>query len=88
MRKLLAMVGAATLLALVQTADAGEATGKIESINTTANTFMVDGTLYQYSSSNTQGVKLNELKDGDTVRVMYEENQDGRRDVLALSKQE
>jgi Cu/Ag efflux protein CusF len=34
------------------------------------------------------GAKLDELKDGDTVKVMYDMNQDGTNTVTQLSKEE
>ena len=68
MRKLLA-VGAAALALWAMAASADEATGTISNINLTRNTFIVEGKTYTASPSNTVGVKLSELKEGDKVRV-------------------
>jgi hypothetical protein len=69
MRKLLAVGGAAALAIWALAASADDATGTISSINLTRNTFIVEGKTYTASPSNTVGVKLSELKEGDKVRV-------------------
>ena len=69
MRKLLAVGGAAALALWAMAASADEATGTISNINLTRNTFIVEGKTYTASPSNTVGVKLSELKEGDKVRV-------------------
>ena len=39
-------------------------------------------------SENSTGVKLDELKEGDKVKVMFEPNQDGHNDVMEIIKEE
>ena len=69
MRKLLAVGGAAALALWALAASADEVTGTISNIDLTRNTFVVEGKTYTASPSNTVGVKLSELKEGDKVRV-------------------
>jgi hypothetical protein len=65
-------VGAAAALALMaHAAAADEVKGKISNINLDGSTFMVGDQLFAASPSNTVGVKLSELKDGDMVTVTY-----------------
>ena len=69
MRKLLAVGGAAALALWALAASADEITGTISNIDLTRNTFKVEGKTFTASPSNTVGVKLSELKEGDKVRV-------------------
>ena len=69
MRKLLAVGGAAALALWAMAASADEVTGTISNIDLTRNTFQLEGKTYTASPSNTVGVKLSELKEGDKVRV-------------------
>ena len=69
MRKLLAVGGAAALALWALAASADEITGTISNIDLTRNTFQLEGKTYTASPSNTVGVKLSELKEGDKVRV-------------------
>ena len=83
------MLGIATFAALAFTAGvalADEASGKIEKIDLTSNTFMIGDHLFQWSSENSLGPKLKELKEGDEVKVMYESNQTGPADVQEIMK--
>jgi hypothetical protein len=88
MRKLVGAAAAAALLVLAQTASADEATGEITDIDTVKNTFSVGDKTFQYSSENTMGAKLDEVEEGDTVKVMYDMNQDGTNTVTQLTKEE
>jgi hypothetical protein len=84
------MMGIATVAALAFTAGvalADEASGKIEKIDLSANTFMVGDHEFQWSSENSLGPKLKELKEGDQVKVMYEPNQTGPADVMEIMKE-
>ena len=71
MRKFLGVGAAAALALMAHVASADEMSGTIKDIDLTANTFMVGDKLFAASPSNTAGVKLSELKDGDTVKVTY-----------------
>src|SRR5262245_39449142 len=68
MRKLLAVGGAAALALWALAASADEVAGTISNINLTRNTFQVEGKTFTESPSNTVGVKLSALKEGDRVR--------------------
>jgi hypothetical protein len=82
MRKLLAVWALA--------ASADNITGTISNIDLTRNTFMLDGKTYTASPSNTVGVKLPELKDGDRVPIEAEDTNTGKEpyNVMALKKVE
>ena len=86
MRKLLA-VGAAALALWAMAASADEATGTISNINLTRNTFIVEGKTYTASPSNTVGVKLSELKEGDKVRVSTADTTATKEPYNAISLQ-
>ena len=43
---------------------------------------------FQWSSSNSMGVKLEELKEGDQVKINFEPNQDGTNSVQSIEKAE
>jgi hypothetical protein len=58
----LTLAAAATLAMGASLAAADEASGPIENINLTQNTFEVEGTLFTASPSNTVGPELSELK--------------------------
>jgi hypothetical protein len=88
MRKLLGVATIAAALTLgAGVALADDVTGKIENIDLGANTFSIKGQVFQWSSENSMGVKLKDLKDGDMVKVMYEPNQDKPADVMSISKE-
>jgi hypothetical protein len=90
MRKLLAVGGAAALAVWALAASAGETTGTISNIDLTRNTFMLDGKTYTASPTNTVGVKLSELKEGDRVRIQAEGTSSGKQpyNVMTLEKVE
>ena len=87
MRKLLAVGGAAALALWAMAASADEITGKISNINLTRNTFQLEGKTYTASPSNTVGVKLSELKEGDKVRIESEDTSSGNEPYNAMSLQ-
>jgi hypothetical protein len=87
MRRLLGIVTAAGLALGAGVALADEASGKIENIDLQGNKFKVGDQEFQWSSENSLGAKLDELKDGDQVKVMYEPNQDGTNDVMEIMKE-
>ena len=67
---------------------ADEVSGKIEGIDLQGNKFKIgDQEFRRWSSSNSVGTKLEELKDGDQVKIMYEPNSDGTNDVQEITKE-
>ncbi len=87
MRRMLGVVTAAALAFTAGVALADEATGKIESIDQTTHTLTVGSQTFQWSSENSLGVKLKDLKEGDMVKIMYEPNQKKIPDVMSISKE-
>jgi hypothetical protein len=89
MRKLLGVATVAALALGAGVALADDVTGKIKNIDLTANTFQVGSQTFQWSSSNSGGVKLKDLKEGDMVKVMYEPTKGGKEnnDVMSISKE-
>ena len=84
------LLGAVTAVALTLTAGvalAEEASGEITNIDAATNMFTVGEKTFQWSE-NATGVKLEELQEGDKVKIMYEANQDGHNDVMMLEKEE
>lgn len=82
------MLGLAALTALVlatSAASATEVTGKVEKIDMTAHTLIVDGKLFAASPENTVGVKLDQLKKGDKVKIFYEEPNPGPEPINAMT---
>jgi hypothetical protein len=69
MRRMLGLAAAAALAFMVNAASADDLTGTISNIDLTSNTFMLDGKSYTASPTNTVGVKLADLQEGDKVRV-------------------
>ena len=87
MRRMLGVVTAAALAFTAGVALADEATGKIESIDQNSHTLTVGTQTFQWSSENSLGVKLKDLKAGDMVKIMYEPNQKKIPDVMSISKE-
>jgi hypothetical protein len=56
---------------MVSGASADEATGTVSNINTTANTFMVDGKTYTAGDNNVVGLKVSDLMEGDKVKLSF-----------------
>lgn len=88
MRRLVGVAAAAAVLVLAQTASADEASGEITNIDTVKNTFSVGDKTFQWSSQNSMGTKLDEVEEGDAVKVMYDMNSDGTNTVTQLTKEE
>jgi hypothetical protein len=86
MRKSMSIAAAAALLVLAGSAHANEISGTIENIDLTRNTFTVGDHVFQWSSMNSLGPKLQELEEGQPVTVRYEPNQDGTDDVVRLEE--
>ena len=87
MRRILGAVAAAALAFTAGVALADEASGEVQNIDTTMKTFTVGDKTFQWSENST-GVKLDEIEEGDKVKIMYEANQDGHNDVQELTKEE
>jgi hypothetical protein len=90
MHKFLPVVAAAVLVTLVQAAHAGEVTGKVEHIDPARDTFIVGPKLLKWSEMNSQGVKLNELTEGQQVKVIYDDetSEDGKNIVVDMQRVE
>lgn len=86
MRKILGAVAAAALTLSAGVALAEEATGTVQSIDATTKMLTVGDKTFQWSENST-GVKLDELMEGDQVKIMYEANQDGHNDVMMIEKE-
>jgi hypothetical protein len=84
MRRILGVGAAAALALMAGTAVADEVTGAIENIDLTAMTFEVGGKTFAASPENTVGVKLDELMDGDEVKVVYTEETSGDDPINAM----
>lgn len=69
MRKMLGVAAAAAIALSVSAASAEEITGTVSDIDLTRATFVVDGKTYTASPTNTVGTKIDELQDGDTVKL-------------------
>jgi hypothetical protein len=87
MRKLLAVGGAAALALWALAASADEVTGAVSNIDLTRNTFQVEGMTFTASPSNTVGVKLSALKEGDKVRVSTSDTTATKQPYNAISLQ-
>ena len=92
MRRLLGVAVAAAMALSVSAASADDITGTISNIDLTRATFMVDGKTYAASPTNTVGTKLEDLQDGDTVKlsVTTADAQSGKQpiNVMILEKVE
>ena len=71
MKKTLGAVVAATLTLMVSVAQAASITGTVTHVNTTNNTIQVEGFTFAMSPTNTVGLKITELKEGDIVTVVF-----------------
>jgi Cu/Ag efflux protein CusF len=87
MRKLLGVATIAALALGASVAMADEVTGKVENIDLTTNMLTVGGKTLQWSAENSTGVKLKDLKEGDSVKVMFEPNEQKPGDVMSISKE-
>jgi hypothetical protein len=65
-------------------------TGTIENIDLSRNTFQIEGKTFTASPTDTVGVKLSELKEGDKIRVEATDVETARQpiDVMILRKAE
>ena len=92
MRRVLGVAAAAAMALMVSGVAADDMEGTISDINVTASTFMLDGKTYAASPTNTVGVKLSDLQNGDKVRISVApaELNTGKQpfNVMALEKVE
>jgi Cu/Ag efflux protein CusF len=88
MRMLLGAVTAAALAlsAGIALADVEEVSGKVQNIDATTKMVTVGDKTLQWSE-NATGVKLDELKEGDDVKVRFEANPDGHNDIMEIMKE-
>ncbi len=85
MRKVLGLTAAAAIAFMAHAVSAGEASGPIEKIDMTNNTFFVGDKHFTASPENTVGDKLADLKEGDTVRVEFaDEEEAGGKPINAM----
>ena len=84
-RQGLAVAAAAAVCLFAQGASAATAEGTIDRINQVANTFSVGGQTYQWSSMNSIGPELQDLKEGDEVKINYLSSQSGRNTVRRIT---
>lgn len=90
MRRILGMATATVVALMAGGAVADEVTGTVQNIDLTSMTFEVEGKTFTASPSNTVGVKLDELKEGDKVTVEFEEPEQatGAINAMMLKKAE
>ena len=87
MRRLLAIGGAVALGLSAMAASADELTGTISNIDLTRNTFELEGKTFTASPTNTTGVKLSDLMEGDKVKVDATDIETGKQPINAMSIQ-
>jgi hypothetical protein len=86
---MLGVAAAAAMAFSVSAASADEVTGTISNIDLTRSTFVVDGKTYAASPTNTVGVKLSDLQEGDTVKVdfTHADATSGKQPINAMALQ-
>lgn len=85
MRTILGMATATVLALMAGGAVADEVTGTVQNIDLTRMTFQVEGKTFTASPSNTVGVKLDELKEGDKVTVQATDIETGKEPINAMT---
>jgi len=84
-KKVLGVALAAALAFTAHAVSAGEASGPIEKIDMTNNTFFVGDKHFTASPENTVGDKLADLKEGDNVKVEFaDEEAAGGKPINAM----
>jgi hypothetical protein len=84
MRRTLGLATATVLAIVAGGAIAEEVTGTVQNIDLTAMTFEVEGKTFTASPSNTAGVKLDELKEGDKITVEAADVETGKEPINAM----
>jgi len=69
MRRMLGLAAAAAMALSVSAASADEITGTVSNIDLTRATFVVDGRTFTADPNNTVGTKIEDLQEGDTVKL-------------------
>jgi ABC-type glycerol-3-phosphate transport system substrate-binding protein len=85
MRAMLGMAIGAVLALTAGGALADEVTGTVQNIDLTRMTFEVEGKTFTASPTNTVGVKLDELQEGDKITVEATDIQTGKQPINAMS---
>ena len=85
MRTILGMATATVLALMAGGAVADEVTGTVQNIDLTRNTFEVEGKTFTASPSNTVGVKLDELQEGDKITVEATDIETGKEPINAMT---
>ena len=84
MRRILGMAAATVLALMAGGAVADEVTGTVQNIDLTRMTFEVEGKTFTASPTNTVGVKLDELKEGDKITVEATDIETGKEPINAM----
>jgi hypothetical protein len=85
MRTILGMATAAILALTASAAVADEVTGTVQNIDLTRMTFELEGKTFTASPSNTVGVKLDELQEGDKITVEATDIETGTQPINAMA---
>ena len=85
MRTMLGMATAAALALMAGAAVADEVTGTVQNIDLTRMTFELEGKTFTASPTNTVGVKLDELKEGDKITVEATDIETGTQPINAMT---
>jgi ABC-type glycerol-3-phosphate transport system substrate-binding protein len=85
MRAMLGMAIGAVLALTAGGALADEVTGTVQNIDLTRMTFEVEGKTFTASPTNTVGVKLDELQEGDKITVEATDIQTGKQPINAMT---
>jgi hypothetical protein len=85
MRRTLGMATATVLAIVAGSAMADEVTGTVQNIDLTRMTFDLEGKTFTASPTDTVGVKLDELKEGDKVTVEASDIETGKQPIDAMS---
>ncbi len=85
MRRMLGMATATVLALMAGGAVADEVTGTVQNIDLTRMTFELEGKTFTASPTNTVGVKLDELKEGDRVTVEAADIETGKQPINAMT---
>lgn len=87
MRRLLGLAAAA-LVFMASAAIADEISGTVENLDKTASTFVVGDKPFTLSSDASGDVTIDDLKDGDQVKIEYVQNQGSEpNNVMKIEKE-
>lgn len=89
MRRVLGLATAAAALAVMASAVAAdEISGAVEGLDKTAHTFVVGGKPFALSEGASGDVTIDDLKDGDQVKIEYVQNQGSEpNNVMKIEKE-